>query len=183
MPLLLSPLLIVLLKSKFQWHHFIFSSYCLTETFFIALSRDGKTVFMTDPRYADAFDVPLRLVLKLDRAMNVKLPPYTFLKSAIKSSRISSLGLCGQNNLIKSNEDIKGIQEILNCCKFSYDKQTMIFTTRINDHDIKLNLVFSGVGSELRIQDRLVRAVNTTGCKEDRTAEGENLNSIVVSNT
>ena len=131
----------------------------------------------------DAFDVPLRLVLKLDQAVNVRLSPYTYLKSAINSSRISSLGLCGQKNIIESNKDIEGIQEILKDFNFMYDKQSMIFTTCINNHDIKLSLVFSGVGSELRIKDHLVHAVNTTGCKEDRTAEGENLSSILVSKT
>ena len=140
-------------------------------------------MFITDPRYADAFQAPLRLVLKLDRvALNIRPPPYAYLKSAIKGGRISSLDLRGQNNLIKSDEDIRGIQEILKLGDTSYDDQTMIFTiTSIGTPDVKLNLVFSGVGSELKINDRLVHNVNTTGCKEDRTDMDENSNSIVVS--
>lgn len=141
-------------------------------------------MFRASTRYSDAFKAPLRLVLKLDRvALNVRLPPFTYLKSAIENGRISSLSLRGQNNLIKSDKDIKGVQEILKLGDTSYDDQAMIFTTRIGNLDVKLDLVFSGIGRELKINNRLVYDVNTTGCTEDRTAEEENLNSIVVSNT
>ena len=139
-------------------------------------------MFISQPRYSDAFQAPLRLVLKLDCvALNIRPPPFNYLKSAIEGGRILSLDLRGQNNLIKSDKDIRDIQEILKLGA-SYDDQTMIFTiTSIGTPDVKLNLVFSGVGSELKINNRLVHDVNTTGCKEDRSDMDENPKSIVVS--